>query len=222
MSTSWPGRASLVECGVQSFRVHQREGSLLIRKRSFAMKRLIATVLLFAAPVTAIQAATPQPRPNELIRDGANPLIDYGGFRALVGKIEPVRQKRLIAMDGFRRMADASSRVLVLDARSREAFAEGHMAGAVNLPFSDFTAESLAAAIGPDKGRPILIYCNNNFTDNRRPVMTKRLELALNVQTFVNLHGYGYRNVWELGEAVTTTDPRVRWTGSLAGEDVLR
>jgi phage shock protein E len=163
-----------------------------------------AACLLIATPALAQEA-------GELRADGANPLIDYAGFDRLVTETAPLRAKRLVSLDGFRRMADRSTRVLVLDARSREAFAEGHMAGAVNLPFPDFTAESLAELIGSDRNRPVLIYCNNNFTDNRRPVMTKKLELALNIQTFVNLTGYGYRNVWELGEAVATADPRVRW-----------
>lgn len=169
-----------------------------------------AACLVIAAPVLADGL----PAPRDLRADRANPLIDYAGFGRLVSEVQPLRAKRLVSIDGFRRMADRDRKALILDARSAQAFAEGHMAGAVNLPFPDFTAESLSAMIGPDRDRPILIYCNNNFTDNRRPVVTKRLELALNIQTFVNLTGYGYRNVWELGDAVPTADPRVRWTVS--------
>jgi hypothetical protein len=99
---------------------------------------------------------------------------------------------------------------LILDARSRDAFARGHIAGAVNLPLTDFTAQSLAATIG-DPNRRLLIYCNNNFVNNTDPVVTKQLRLALNIQTFINLHGYGYANVYELSEAVDFNDPRVRW-----------
>jgi hypothetical protein len=29
--------------------------------------------------------------------------------------------------------------------------------------------------------------------------MTKKAPLALNIPTFINLVGYGYTNVWELG-----------------------
>jgi hypothetical protein len=43
------------------------------------------------------------------------------------------------------------------------------------------------------------------------PVVLKRVELALNIQTFINLYGYGYRNVYELGEVVNFDDPKVRW-----------
>ena len=101
--------------------------------------------------------------------------------------------------------------MLVLDARSESAFAKGHIAGAVNLPLPDFNAASLARVIGR-ADRPILIYCNNNFRNDVQPVPLKRLELALNIQTFINLVGYGYRNVRELGDVVDFNDPQIRWT----------
>jgi hypothetical protein len=40
------------------------------------------------------------------------------------------------------------------------------------------------------------------------------IRLALNIQTFINLHGYGYPNVYELSEAVDFNDPAVRWAPS--------
>ena len=81
------------------------------------------------------------------------------------------------------------------------------------LDFTDFTADNLARTI-PNPNTRILIYCNNNFTNNRRPVVTKALPLALNIQTFINLYGYGYKNVWELGEAVDMDDPVVGWVSA--------
>jgi hypothetical protein len=42
-------------------------------------------------------------------------------------------------------------------------------------------------------------------------VVTKALPLALNIPTFINLVGYGYRNIWELGEAVDMNDPAIEW-----------
>ena len=67
------------------------------------------------------------------------------------------------------------------------------------------------AIIGPDRNRPILIYCHNNFSNNQAPVVTKLRPLALNIQTFINLVGYGYRNVRELNDVIDFNDPRVRW-----------
>jgi phage shock protein E len=138
-----------------------------------------------------------------------NPQIDYAGFRELTASVEEYRRARLVDWNGFAAAA-AQPGVLILDARSASAYAQGHIAGAVNLPFTDFTAESLERVIGA-KDRPILIYCNNDFSNNVAPVPVKRIQLALNIQTFINLVGYGYRDVRELNEVVDFTDPKVKW-----------
>ena len=150
----------------------------------------------------ALLAATPAPAP-------ANPQIDYPGFRDLTVSVEDYRQTRLVGWKAFTAAA-AEPDALILDARSASAFARGHIEGAVNLPFTDFTDESLAAVIGR-KGRPILIYCNNNFRNDAPPVQLKSVRLALNIQTFINLVGYGYPNVRELNEVIDFNDPKVRW-----------
>jgi len=142
-----------------------------------------------------------------------NPQIDYAGFRKLTGQVEKTRRHRLLKFDAFKAEA-ARPGVLLLDARSRDAYARGHIAGAVNLPFTDFTAASLAEVIGSDHSRKILIYCNNNFRNNAAPVYLKSVSLALNIQTFINLVGYGYPNVWELGDVIDFNDPKVAWVGA--------
>ena len=159
---------------------------------------LLAAAAFVAAPAFAQVPAT------------SNPLIDYPGFQALTAEVGPQRAERLLPFAAFKAEA-AKSEVLLLDARSKDAFARGHIAGAVNLPFTDFTADSLAAVVGANPDRPILIYCNNNFSNNRAPVPTKARPLALNIQTFINLVGYGYANVWELGDVVDFDDPAVGW-----------
>jgi rhodanese-related sulfurtransferase len=47
--------------------------------------------------------------------------------------------------------------IVVIDVRSRELFAEGHVAGAVNLPYADIDGETAAAAV-PD-GAVAVTYC---------------------------------------------------------------
>ena len=153
---------------------------------------LLAAILLATQPAAAQEA-------------DAN--IDYAAFQALTQNVEAYRESRLLGWGAFARKAKEPG-VLLLDARSADAFAAGHIKGAVNLPFTDFTEESLAAVIG-DKNRPVLIYCNNNFVNDRAPVMRK--VLALNVQTFINLIGYGYPNVYELRSAIDFNDPKVGW-----------
>jgi hypothetical protein len=140
----------------------------------------------------------------------ANPQIDYPAFQTLTASVAPARATRLLAFDAFKAEA-AKPDTLLLDARSQDAFARGHIKGAVNLPLTDFTADSLAAVIGANPDRPILIYCNNNFSNHKSPVPLKSAPLALNIQTFINLVGYGYSNVYELADVVDFTDPKVEW-----------
>lgn len=170
------------------------------------MRALIALAaacgLLLAAPATAQQ----KDRPSTAAQ------IDYQGFRGLAGEVEAYRAGRLVSLAEFQRLAREPNTVIV-DARSADAYAQGHVASAINLPFTDFTDQSLRAAL-PDPSVRILIYCNNNFSNNEQPVVLKRIELALNIQTFINLYGYGYRNVYELGDVVDFNDPEVRWVAS--------
>lgn len=162
-------------------------------------------VLALAAATLALPASATEPPEN--------PLIDYPGFVELAGKVGEYREARRLPWDEFAARALADGAIL-LDARSETAFAQGHIDGAINLPLPDFTADRLAEVLGPDTSRPVYIYCNNNFADDRPPVVTKKVELALNIPTFINLVGYGYQNVWELGEVIRTDGPGVSWVSA--------
>lgn len=163
---------------------------------------IFAVALALSAPVLA------QP---------ANPQIDYKGFLKLAQELEPVREAHRLPWDAFKARAQTDG-ALLLDARSEWAYRRGHIRGAVNLPFSDFTDEALREVIGRNPNRPIYIYCNNNFTDNAAPIMTKRVDMALNIPTFVNLHGYGYRNVWELADLVSSKQLGADWVSGAGPE----
>jgi hypothetical protein len=156
-------------------------------------------LVLVASPVAA---AVPAP----------NPQISFAEFRQLAIEVEPYRLTRLIDWTAFLAAATDPD-VLILDARSERQFAAGHMAGAVNVPLPEFSVERLAEVIGrPD--RPILIYCNNNFSNNRPPVISKAGPVALNIPTFIHLVAYGYRNVRELNDVLDIDDPRLPWVTS--------
>ncbi|WP_209348739.1 rhodanese-like domain-containing protein [Pontixanthobacter sp. CEM42] len=161
----------------------------------------IATTILAATPASAQEA---------------NPQIDYDGFVKLTIELAEVREAHRLPIAEFIKRSQAEGAIL-LDTRSAAAFAEGHIAGAINLPFSDFTDEKLAKVLGKDQTRPIFIYCNNNFSDDIRPVVSKRAPLALNIPTFINLHGYGYTNVWELADVVPTSD--LDWVAAKESEE---
>jgi phage shock protein E len=162
---------------------------------------------LFAA--LALAAAHPAPATPVAQPALLNPQIDYDGYRALIDEVRPYRLARLVDWDAFAAAA-AEPGVLILDARSAQQFAAGHIRGAVNVPLPEFSEERLAEVIGR-ADRPILIYCNNNFRNDRPPVALKSGRLALNLSTFTHLYGYGYRNLRELNDVMDIDDPRVRW-----------
>ena len=170
-----------------------------------AFRLAIAALALVGASAASAQDAPPP----------ANPLIDYEGFVLLATELFETREAHRIEWERFAAKAKEEG-ATILDTRSAAAFEAGHIAGAVNLPFSDFTDDKLAEVLGADRSRPILIYCNNNFSDNVAPVRTKKIDLALNIPTFINLHGYGYTNVWELADLMSIGDPRIGWTGEPA------
>ena len=175
------------------------------------MYRVLALPLLIAAAALPAAAQPTRSAPSRVQAPLLlNPQMDYDGYAALIAEVRPYRLARLIDWDTFAR-ATRQRNVLLLDARSERQFAEGHIRGAVNVPLTEFSVELLAEVIGPDRNRPILIYCNNNFSEDRPPLILKTGRLALNLSTFTHLYGYGYRNIRELNDVITTTDPRVRW-----------
>lgn len=163
---------------------------------------LIISAAIIANPVGALAQETSQSKAQ----------IDYSGFLDLTSEVAQLRSERMLGKDDFFARARAEG-ALLFDTRSAAAFEMGHIEGAVNLPFSDFTDEKLRAVIGDDMDRPIFIYCNNNFSDDVVPVRLKSAPLALNIPTFINLVGYGYSNVWELSDTIPIAE--ANWVSTL-------
>jgi len=143
-----------------------------------------------------------------------NDLIDYDGFARHVAEVQALRYARLVTEAEFLRMA-AEPGTVVLDARSDRLFRLRHIKGAVNLGFPEFTEATLARVI-PTKQTRVLIYCNNNFFGAPESMPTKVISSALNLSTFVSLHAYGYRNVYELGPAVDVRASKLAFEGAEA------
>ncbi len=164
------------------------------------MKKHLPTLSLILALLTPVSAAEP-----------ANPAIDYPRFLQLTQSLAPVREKHRISEAAFIKMA-AEPGTIILDARSRDKYTALHIKGAQHLAFTDFTSEALAALI-PSQSTRILIYCNNNFENEPVNLARKNAPVSLNIQTFINLHAYGYKNVYELGPLLdmhTTVIPFTR------------
>ncbi len=142
-----------------------------------------------------------------------NPLIDAAEFQRIVAGLDEQREARRLDEAAFL-AAMREPGVVLLDARSADRYAELHVEGAVNLPFTDFTAESLAAIL-PRTDTRVLIYCNNNFTGSPRAFASKAPAASLNLSTWAALGAYGYDNVWELAPLVSVDDTALPLTGSL-------
>lgn len=143
-----------------------------------------------------------------------NPRVDFDGFARDVLEVGKLRESRRLTEAEFIRMA-AEPGTVVLDARSERLYRLRHVAGAVNLSFPEFTEQTLARAV-PTRTTRVLIYCNNNFAGLPESMPVKAISAALNVSTFVALHTYGYRNVYELGPLVDPARTRLAFGGTEA------
>jgi hypothetical protein len=139
-----------------------------------------------------------------------NDPLDYGGFARNVAEVGALRESRRISEAQFMRMARLPGTV-VLDARSERLYRMRHVEGAVNLSLPEFTEATLAAKI-PGRDTRVLIYCNNNFDNAPDSFPVKAL--ALNLSTFVSLHAYGYRNVYELAPVIDIAGSKLAFAGT--------
>jgi len=150
--------------------------------------------------------------------------VDFDAYEKLIPEVKAHRKSKLIDLQTFLKMAEEKGTV-ILDTRSDSLFKRKHVKGAIHLNFADFTQQNLLRII-PNADTKILIYCNNNFIDDQAnfaskvvvPVLVKKkiapISLALNIPTYINLYGYGYRNVYELSELVSTQDKRLIFEGT--------
>ena len=155
--------------------------------------------------------------------------VSYSDFETLVKKVKKHRKKRLINCREFLEKSQEDN-VIILDTRSKDMYDKKHVKGAVHLNFSDFTQDNLAKII-PDLNTTILIYCNNNFDGDEIHFASKvalpkqvikqqekekqrAITLALNIPTYINLYGYGYKNVYELSELISRYDQRIAYEGT--------
>jgi rhodanese-related sulfurtransferase len=90
------------------------------------------------------------------------------------GPISPDKAKALIASD---------PKVVLLDVRTKEEFAEGRIPGAILLPYDAITEKTARASI-PSKSSVVVVYCRSG---RRSAIAVERLR------------SLGYATVWDLG-----------------------
>jgi hypothetical protein len=157
--------------------------------------------------------------------------VSYTDFEDLVKIVKDHREKRLISFEEFIKKSNDTT-VIVLDTRSKDMYDKKHVKGAIHLNFSDFSQSNLAKII-PDTNTTVLIYCNNNFDGDEVHFMSKTvlllpseeekkktLSLALNIPTYINLYGYGYKNVYELDELISFLDHRITYEGTSFNQEI--
>jgi phage shock protein E len=167
----------------------------------------IPTLLFFT--LTTLTMAAPLLPGEEPI---PNRLIDYNGFQKIVDTSNQERESRRLTEEAFlKKMGEQG--VIVLDARSASMYGLRHVKGAVSLPFTDFTADSLAHVL-PGKEVNILIYCNNNFLGSPTAFASKTATASLNLSTYTSLKAYGYDHIYELGPLFDIGKTKIPFAGS--------
>jgi len=181
------------------------------------MKNITLIFALFIASTSWSQKST-----LDTVYLGAA-YVDFDSYLELALQAREQRKTRLIGLKTFQSMSSEANTV-ILDTRSKEMYDARHIKGAIHLDFSDFTQLRLSQLI-PDTNTRILIYCNNNIENDLDYFPTKSLSpielnimemnslpngpkefpltMALNIPTYINLFGYGYKNVYELADLVS-------------------
>ena len=157
-------------------------------------------------------------------------FADYDAFKTLVLEVEAHRAARMVSLEEMKSMAK-EKKTIILDTRSKAMYDAKHVKGAIHLNFADFTQATLSALI-PDLDTKIIIYCNNNFQDDQiyfatkayvpEPVLAAQplgITMALNIPTYINLYGYGYKNVYELKDLISVYDKSVEFEGTSAASN---
>ena len=183
--------------------------------------QVVAFLTLYSG-ITVSQVNTPAPA-----------LVDFDAYENLLAEVKQHRQTRLLTTEQFVKTSKEKN-VIILDTRSESMYAAAHIKGAIHLNFSDFTQANLAKII-PSGDYKLLIYCNNNIKNKNTfsvnaerffatkafypsqftnpPANAKQMTLALNIPTYINLYGYGYRNIYELAELVDASDTEIEFEG---------
>lgn len=148
--------------------------------------------------------------------------VNFEDYLSLSKEVFQYRKDRVVHIKEWLKMRKKTG-TIILDTRSKAMYNAKHIKGAIHLNFSDFNMGSLRFHI-PNKKTRILIYCNNNIRNENQFFVTKgyvptlpkakKRMLALNVPTFINLYGYGYKNVYELADLVDINSNMLEFEGT--------
>jgi len=197
-------------------------------RRSNLLLAFFITCSIIVSAQTSVRKFAPKSLTTPITSLPAS-KVDFDAFESLTREVKEYRKARLVSLDEFLCMSKEEN-TIILDTRSTEMYNRKHVKGAIHLDFTDFTQANLTKVI-PATGTRILIYCNNNFVNDEIYFATKAFQpppvfkpqtfsskkeitLALNIPTFINLYGYGYKNVYELGELVSVFFGKILFEGT--------
>lgn len=96
--------------------------------------------------------------------------------------------KNLVSYEELQQKLNEKNPIVLLDVRTQEEFDNGHIPGAVLLPYDE--VEEKAGKLLPDKDREIVIYCRSG----RRSAIAKD---SLEALGYTNVKDFGGMNRWQ-------------------------
>lgn len=93
---------------------------------------------------------------------------------------------KIISQEKAKEMMESSKDYIILDVRTEEEFALGHIEGAINIPNEEIGHNEIKAL--PDKNQTLLVYCRSG---HRSKQASSKLAIL------------GYKNIYEFGGVIT-------------------
>jgi rhodanese-related sulfurtransferase len=126
-------------------------------------------------PATGAAPAAHSGAPATARGDSTAAAAAAPGRRIDLPFIPDTREPLEVQYATIRKFYDADA-ALFVDARSAEEYAEGHIPGAVNLPFDDvFRDQSLASSFD-GRGKPLVVYCGGGDCELSRNLAFSLIE----------------------------------------------
>lgn len=127
-----------------------------------------------------------KPVPSQSSQGKAVTQIPPRDFYRIAGNLP----EKIVTADVLARWLKEGS-VVLIDVRSKESYARAHIRGAVNLPATEITEESMKR-LAPLPETRIVIYCDDNLLPTRRIALTTLCNPAI--------YQLGYHNLFVLEE----------------------
>jgi rhodanese-related sulfurtransferase len=124
--------------------------------------------------------------------------VGLGGGGVELPEIPELDRPVEIQLEAVKQLFDAGAAVFI-DAREREEFADGHIAGALSMPFDEVTAEPERMENLMTGGRPIVAYCGGGLCEDS---LGLAWELLAAGQTRVVVYVGGFSEWAEAGHPV--------------------